>query len=171
MMTENKDIDYSKMKVNKFGPNNQTSARVIVKLLVDAIHPTSVLDIGCGVGVWLKEFRKYPCVEKIQGIDGAWVLDWPLDVPREVIEIYDFEDMSEYPKCVASNERFDLAICLEMAEHVSSQRAQFLVDTLSKAADGIYFSAATPNSGGSIMYMNVGRAIESINSEPKDTKW
>ena len=147
-MTENKDIDYSKMKENKAGPNNQTSARVIVKLLVDAIHTTSVLDIGCGVGVWLNEFLKYPCVEKVQGIDGAWVLDWPLDIPRENIEIYNFEDASSHPKCINSDERFDLAICLEMAEHVSSHRAQFLVDALTKAADIIYFSGATPNSGG-----------------------
>lgn len=41
-----------------------------------------------------------------------------------------------------------MAICLEMAEHVSRQMADPLIDTLTSAADIIFFSAANPYSGG-----------------------
>lgn len=145
-MTENKEINYSTMK-GGIGANNQKSARFISKLLVDAIHPHSVLDIGCATGVWLHEFEKLG-VERVQGIDGSWVLDWKLEIPRECIEIYDFEDAEHTPKCIGPEQRYDLAICLEMGEHLSAGRADALVDALTTAADVIYFSGATPFSGG-----------------------
>ncbi len=145
-MLDNKKIDYLEMK-NSTGPNNKKSAQVISRLLMDAISPKSVLDIGCGIGIWLNEFKKLKGVEKVQGIDGEWVLNTPLDINRDEIEIYNFESSDSKINCIG-NFKYDLAICLEMAEHVSCAKSNFIVDTLIKASDVIYFSAATPRSGG-----------------------
>ena len=44
--------------------------------------------------------------------------------------------------------RFDLAICTEVAEHVKRESAAILVESLAQAADVIAFGAAIPMQGG-----------------------
>ena len=44
--------------------------------------------------------------------------------------------------------RFDLAICLEVAEHISAPAGSALVRGLAKAAPVVLFSAAVPHQGG-----------------------
>ena len=144
-MTENKDINYRSMVVGTF-PNNLSSARVIVPLICEAVHPESVIDIGCGIGVWLSEFRRNG-VSIINGVDGGWITKEKLLIEKENIEIYDFENKKGNVNFI-KNKRYDLAVCLEMAEHVSAGRANYIVEILEKAADVIYFSGATPYSGG-----------------------
>lgn len=144
-MTENSDINYRAMVTGVF-PNNMSSAKVIVPLIFEAVKPKSVIDIGCGIGVWLSEFKKNGAVI-INGIDGEWVLEQKLLINRNNIGIYDFEDKKGKVPFIDSK-RYDLAVCLEMAEHVSSNRADYIVETLTKSADVIYFSGATPYSGG-----------------------
>lgn len=144
-MTENKDINYSAMVTGGF-PNNMSSAKVIVPLIYKAVNPKSVIDIGCGIGVWLSEFKKNG-VEVINGVDGEWVLKNKLLIDRENIEICDFENKDQRVHFI-ENKKYDLAVCLEMAEHVSYGRADYIVETLTKASDVVYFSGATPYSGG-----------------------
>lgn len=144
-MTENRNIDYKAMVTGGF-PNNMSSAKVIVPLVCAAVNPKSVIDIGCGIGVWLAEFQRNG-VQVVNGVDGKWVLEQKLLIDKENIEIYDFEDKGRTVHFVEKH-KYDLAVCLEMAEHVSSTRANYIVQTLSKASDVIYFSGATPYSGG-----------------------
>ncbi len=144
-MSENRDINYKAMVTGGF-PNNMSSAKVIVPLICKAINPKSVIDLGCGIGVWLSEFKKNGA-QIVKGVDGEWVLEQKLLIDKKDIEIYDFEDKSKSAKLV-EGKRYDLAICLEMAEHVSSNRAEYIVETLCRVSDVIYFSGATPYSGG-----------------------
>ena len=53
----------------KFASN---SATVLVPILCEQFKPRSVVDIGCGDGAWLAEFRKHD-VTRILGVDGPWV--------------------------------------------------------------------------------------------------
>ena len=46
------------------------------------------------------------------------------------------------------NRRFDLAICLEVAEHLPRQSAELLVTSLCAFSDAVLFSAASPGQGG-----------------------
>lgn len=147
-MSENKDINFAALKKGSI-PNSRSSAKVIVPILFEAVRPQSIIDIGCGLGVWLNEFRRCG-VKTIQGVDGKWGIEgWERDllIPKENIEIFDFEDKKGNLKCI-QNQKYDMAICLEMAEHVSKERADFVIKTLTDAADVIYFSGATPHSGG-----------------------
>ena len=46
------------------------------------------------------------------------------------------------------NRKFDLAICLEVAEHLPESSAEGLIQSIVKHADVIMFSAALPGQGG-----------------------
>ena len=46
------------------------------------------------------------------------------------------------------NGRYDLAICLEVAEHIPDEHSRDLVDALCAAAPVVLFSAAVPGQGG-----------------------
>ena len=52
----------------------------------------------------------------------------------------------EHP--VTLEQRYDLAMSLEVAEHLPEEAADTLVDSLCKVADVIIFSAAHPGQGG-----------------------
>ena len=54
---KNSDINFIGM-IDKNVPNNRSSAKEIVPLLVKAIKPLSVVDVGCGMGQWLDIFEK-----------------------------------------------------------------------------------------------------------------
>src|SRR4051794_22884249 len=48
------------------------SAQTIVPLVVALLQPRSVVDIGCGVGTWLKTFADAG-IDDYLGIDGHYV--------------------------------------------------------------------------------------------------
>ena len=117
------------------------SPRAIVPLVCNLLHPTSVVDVGCGTGVWLEVFQEHG-VERILGLDGAHVdPDW-LKIPRSSFRAANLSERFELA------ERFDLAVCLEVAEHLPANAAEGLVCLLVKAAPCILFSAAMPRQGG-----------------------
>jgi hypothetical protein len=45
-------------------------------------------------------------------------------------------------------ERFDLALCIEVAEHIHPAYEDVLLDTICSAADILVFSSASPGEGG-----------------------
>lgn len=106
--------------------------------LAGAHLPTSVIDIGCGRGVWLKAFGDL----QIKGRDGPWTKQ-----DRLLISPAQFQptDLSK-PFCEA--ERFDLAMSLEVAEHIDAAQADQFVENLVGLADTILFSAAIAGQGG-----------------------
>lgn len=141
-MTENNKIAYGEMSLRNNGPSNLSSAEVIVPKLVEWINPESVIDIGCATGVWLNQFKKRGI--RVRGVDGDWVKGQKRYIDDAEITYYDFESNEEFP----IKEKYDLAVSLEMAEHLSAEKAEKLIDILTNLSDVVYFSAATPNSGG-----------------------
>jgi glycosyltransferase involved in cell wall biosynthesis/SAM-dependent methyltransferase len=117
------------------------SAKVVVPLVLDLVRPRRVIDVGCGVGTWLSVFREHGC--EVVGIDGDWVAERALAIPRECFIRHDLE--ASPPPAVG---RFDLVVCLELAEHLSSDRADGLIDGLTGYGPVVMFSAAIPHQGG-----------------------
>jgi SAM-dependent methyltransferase len=117
------------------------SARAVAPLVMDLLHPTSVVDIGCGVGAWLRAFVENG-VSNITGIDGDYV-----DRGSLLIDTNDFI-ASDLSKPSVPEKRFDLALCIEVAEHLSESGGQNLVKRLTAAAPAVLFSAAIPGQGG-----------------------
>jgi hypothetical protein len=121
------------------------SAQKIVPLLIDMFHPHNVADIGCGIGIWLSAFRKGGVADG-HGIDGSWVKPEQLVIPRECFLAGDLNNPKYAVKQLGR--KFDMAICLEVAEHLPSQSADELVEALVGLSDLICFSAAIPGQGG-----------------------
>jgi SAM-dependent methyltransferase len=116
------------------------AARRIVPPIVRWLAPSTVVDVGCGEGAWVAEFIAAGC-EGI-GVDGPFVDANRLLIPADRFVVRDLE------RPLALGRRFDLALCLEVAEHLSPARADGLVDDLVALADRVLFSAATPGQGG-----------------------
>lgn len=114
------------------------SAATVVPEVMRLMNPVTVVDVGCGQGVWLAEFARHGCdVRGYDGHDGS-----QLDIPAECYTQVDLEVVPRLDVRPA-----DLAVCLEVAEHLSSARSQWLVDELCRA-DVVLFSAAIPGQGG-----------------------
>ncbi len=120
---------------------SRQAADVIVPQLVADLKPSSVLDVGCGVGTWLAAFADNG-VQDLTGVDGEYVSRDALQIAADAFRPHDLE------KPLDLGRHFDLAICLEVAEHLSSEAAPTLVDSLVGAADVVLFSAAIPHQGG-----------------------
>ena len=117
------------------------SARAIVRLAHDALRPTSILDVGCGRGIWLAEWMSHG-VTDIQGLDGAYLRPDRLVIPPERFTPHDLS------RAFALGRRFDLVQALEVAEHLPEASADALIESLTDHGDVILFSAAVPGQGG-----------------------
>lgn len=109
--------------------------------LVHESLPSSLLDVGCGTGTWLLAAMEAG-IGDVFGIDGV---DIPADQMLIPFEHFQCRDLRQP---VDLGRRFEMAICLEVAEHLDQQYADTLLDTLTHHADRIYFSAACPGQPG-----------------------
>ena len=101
--------------------------------------PESVVDVGCGLGHFLKAFKD-KSVSRVKGINGDWV---PRDKLFKNIEPNEFI-VQDLQQKFNINEKFDLAISLEVAEHLKAESACDFIKSLTELSDTIVFSAATP---------------------------
>lgn len=121
--------------------HNTQSAEEVVPFIIKKIAPKSVVDVGCGLGAWLSVFQQNG-VDDILGIDGKWVDKKKLYIKQD----YFLEKNLTTP--LNLNRKFDLAMSLEVAEHLPETAANTLVETLVNLSDYVVFSAAIPKQGG-----------------------
>jgi hypothetical protein len=124
-----------------FRDGSRKSAQVIVPLVVDWVAPASILDLGCGVGEWLSVFQEAG-VPEIHGVDGDHVCGEQLAISEREFTAHDLT--TPYP----AGGRYDLAISLEVGEHLPAESSPCLVHSLADAAPLVLFSAAIPNQPG-----------------------
>jgi SAM-dependent methyltransferase len=129
------------------GYHNMVAPREIAPVIYGWFSPTSVIDIGCGLGTFLKAFKEQG-VTKILGIDGPWCNQ---ELLSENIDLSEFA-MKNIETALGIEERFDLLVCLEVAEHLTPNRADSFVAELVQISDVILFSAAIPGQGGDHHY-------------------
>ena len=120
---------------------NRASARRILGILQEYFAPRSVLDVGCGLGTWLAVARELGAAE-IYGVDGSWLDPALLEIDPAFARRCDLE------KGIALERKFDLVVCLEVAEHLHERAADTLVASLAAHGDVVLFSAAIPFQGG-----------------------
>lgn len=117
------------------------SAREIVPLILELVHPKSVIDVGCGDGTWLSVFQEFG-IEDYLGIDGDYVDGEQLQIPADRFLDFDLK------QSISIEKTFDLVLSLEVAEHLPADCADTFVDSLAKLGEAIVFSAAIPYQGG-----------------------
>jgi len=120
--------------------NNKTytAASTIVPVVLNLVkNVDSVVDFGCGVGVWLKAFKENG-VNNVLGLDGEWVNKKYLEIDNKEFQEVDFENP------ISLNNSFSLAISLEVAEHITPENSDSFIHSIVKSSDIVLFSAAIP---------------------------
>lgn len=109
------------------------SASVVAPIVRQLLDPASLLDVGCGQGEWMDEFAS----------SGVSVFGVDIAAPDGCG--FERHDLTEP---LGLGWRFDLVVCLEVAEHLPEASADTLIDTLVRHGGDILFSAAVPGQEG-----------------------
>ena len=133
-MTELADL-YGKSFFDAQVSGSLASARVYLGSLMSVWKPASVVDLGCGRGAWLMACGENG-VGRLVGIDGEWASRDGLLSPAIAFHARDLNAP------IVLDERFDLAMSLEAAEHLLPAASDAFVGSLTGLSDAILFSAA-----------------------------
>lgn len=117
------------------------SARTVLGHVREWTGADSICDVGCGVGAWLAA-AKETGFTAIKGFEGPWGENADLVIDRSAVT---FQDLQQP---IHDERRYDLVITLEVAEHLSEDRAAGFVADLCGLGDLVLFSAAIPFQGG-----------------------
>ena len=120
------------------------SSYAVAKILIRHFHPKSVIDLGCGCGIYLKALYDLG-VEDVTGYDGSQAAIEKSLLPGKIM-------LTDLRKPFASERKYDLCLCMEVAEHLESCYADGLIQSITQAADTLFFTAATPGQGGTHHY-------------------
>lgn len=118
------------------------SAKVYAAILSKIFMPRSAVDVGCGRGTWLKAFGEAGAT-RLTGYDGPWNTQ-----ENMVDQAIEFTGMDLNSPARVSAERFDLAMSLEVAEHLHPSTAEAFIGFLTDLSDAVLFGAAYPGQGG-----------------------
>jgi len=114
--------------------------RSFSKVIDDKYNPGSVVDLGCGTGVHLKYFEDKN--REIKGIDGSQKAKENAVISQKNFEVYDLRNTYEF------DEKYDVAFCIEVLEHLEEEHADTILGTLANASDTLVVTAASPNQPG-----------------------
>ena len=111
-------------------------------LVLQATGARSIVDVGCGVGAWLAACAQLGITDYL-GLDGDYATTL-LQIPQEHFQTADLSK----PFTIPGRSAFDLAMSLEVAEHLPADTGPIFVQQLTRTAPMVLFSAAIPGQGG-----------------------
>lgn len=113
------------------------SAKTLLGYLFGLHAPGSVVDVGCGQGTWLAACEQLG-VQDLTGVDGHWV-----DANKLMSKTMHFKQVDLNKAASAQlGRRFDLAMSLEVAEHLEPETSASFVTFLTSLSDAVLFGAA-----------------------------
>ena len=127
---------YTEEFYNDHQEGSYISAQEILEYVNDIFHPHSVVDVGCGVGYWLKVWNEKFKIKDVFGLEGPYITESMLKIPGEFVQFLDLK------KPFNLNRKFDLAMSLEVAEHLPESCSDSFIQSLTQLSDVILFSAA-----------------------------
>jgi SAM-dependent methyltransferase len=135
------DIGYSDEFYRSLDATAEVSAHAILPLLFELAPAVSVVDVGCGDGAWLAV--ALACgARDILGVEGPWIDEARLKIAPQWLRRVRLD------RPFGIERRFDLAMSLEVAEHLPAARAAGFVEELTRLAPLVLFSAAVPGQAG-----------------------
>ena len=102
--------------------HNLDAPREIVPVIMDLVNPTSVVDVGCGLGTFIHVFKDNGVADAL-GIDGSWCNK---ELLFKYINKEEFLE-KDLEQIIRIDKKFDLVVCLEVAEHLTEKRADSFV--------------------------------------------
>ncbi|MDE2516995.1 MAG: class I SAM-dependent methyltransferase, partial [Rhodospirillales bacterium] len=125
----------------RLGPASRYTAVVVGNILSGWVRFESVLDLGCGNGAWLRGLADGGR-RSVLGIEPE--AQDPADLQIDAEHIL----QADLSRPLDLHRRFDLVLCLEVAEHIDASAADTVVETCVRHGDLVLFSAAIPGQGG-----------------------
>lgn len=117
------------------------SARAIAPVVKRNLKPSSILDVGCGAGAWVRAYTETG-IGDVVGVDASYVRPDRLLFDPTRFHAINVADVFRIGRA------FDIVQCLEVAEHLEPAASNTLVDNLVAHAPVVLFSAAPPGQGG-----------------------
>jgi SAM-dependent methyltransferase len=111
----------------------------IVDVLVELCSPKSVVDVGCGSGIMLTRFAQHGV--EVRGVEGSRAAIRRSGLADRIVR-------ANLERGVPDLGRFDLCVCVEVAEHLRPGAAPSLVAGLARLSDVVLFTAASPGQPG-----------------------
>ena len=140
-MTDLYDTKYYQRTADSANYNSDGAG--IAEAIVTLFKPESVIDAGCGSGRILFNLRELGC-KRVHGIEYSKAA---FEFMNASIKDYCHQgDMTD--KSFEVDNKYDVAICTEVAEHIPPVKSRSLVRNLCKCSDIIVFSAAPVGQGG-----------------------
>ena len=147
----NQKFNYSKEFYQSVDNRASETAKIMFQELRSYLSVTSIVDAGCGSGAWVRTAIEEGLIQAF-GVD----LNSSLNLIKKDKS---FEEMLTNNNLILIERDFvedsksglpaaDLAICLEVAEHLPPEIAESLVARLTEASSFVVFSAAQPGQGG-----------------------
>ncbi|MCW1951552.1 MAG: methyltransferase domain-containing protein [Octadecabacter sp.] len=146
-MPQPTDTDSTEVHLNMFAGHDNgrmrriDNGRYMAEVLYPVFKPKTVIDLGCGLGFFLKAMANEG--SKVTAVDNDWVKDLETEVPKDSYVFHDLNEPFKSPK------RYALATSFEVAEHLKPERSESFVDDLCALSNTVAFSAAIPGQGGS----------------------
>ncbi|MBD3425626.1 MAG: methyltransferase domain-containing protein [Candidatus Omnitrophica bacterium] len=119
---------------------NKEWAGEFAEIIIKSFDPASVIDVGCGTADILRPFQDKDV--KVLGVDGSGANKRHSRISPENFVLHDLR------KGYDPQEKFDLCLCLEVAEHIEEKFSDKLIDTLTASSDTVIFTAAPPGQEG-----------------------
>ena len=140
-----RDLVYDDRFFDKGDPMKREPYAFFVEALLRLRSPRSVVDVGCGSGFMLAEFAKRGV--SVRGIEGSRAAIRRSHLGDRVVR-------ANLERGVPDLGCFDLCLCIEVGEHLSSRSAHDLVEGLTRLSDVVVFTAGQPGQRGTI-HMNL----------------
>ena len=115
----------------------------VVDCLMNQFKPTSVVDLGCGTAVYLREFERHGI--EVCGLEGSSHAIADAKIHAGCIRQIDLTQPLDDP---LANRQYDLVISFEVAEHLPAAKADTFVENVTRLGKTVVFSAAQPGQGG-----------------------
>jgi len=118
----------------------------LARVVVEVLKPGSVIDVGCGLGIYLREFAALGL--EVRGYEiSPYALEHSL-APPGAVRRHDLR------RALFEHRRYDLCVCTDVGEHLEEPFADHLVSLVTRLSDAIYWGAGEPGTGDKTHHVN-----------------